>query len=78
MLYSDNSYINAWFYRLGIACLSALLILLKLAVVLLPESLHDQQLQGILEVGYKNEWDFYYSYKFDVLSCVDLLGSLAS
>lgn len=60
MFHSDNSYINAWFYRLGIAYMSALLILLKLLVVLLPESLHDQHLQGILTVGYKNEWDFYY------------------
>lgn len=55
MFHSDSSYINARFYRLGIAYISALLILLNLLVVPLPESLYDQHLQGILKVGYKNE-----------------------
>lgn len=58
--------------------MSALLILLKLLVVLMPESLHDQNFTGVLKVGYKNEGDFYYSSKVDVLSCVDLLGILSS
>lgn len=78
MFHNDNSYINSWIFRLGIAYMSALLILLKSPVVLVPESLHDQNFAGVLKVGYKNEGDFYYSSKVDVLSCVDLPSTLAS
>lgn len=81
MFDSDNSYINARFYRLGIAYTNALLILPNLLVVLLPESfymINSYKEQGILKVGNETEWGFCYSYKFDVLSCVDLFGSMAS
>lgn len=58
--------------------MSALLILLKLPIVLMPESLHDQNSEDMLKVGYKNERDIYYSSKVDILSCGDLLGTLVS
>lgn len=58
--------------------MSALLMLLKLTVALMPESLHDQNFASMLQAGCKTEGDFYYSLEVDVLSRVDLLGTLSS